>query len=246
MKHIIISILFFLPLFCFGQKKAPPTTIRQSHGMEGVGRFKINKTTLSFMSELAIEFNTTIQKSSNILRMSQAALMDSSLVFEIVGPVEDPTETPFASICSDVRVFYIPTFTASDIKLEGIDLSFYKGILIEITTEYSDELNSAFEIKYGPPKLNFKENIKNCVFINSGGKTSHKGSTITRAWHNGNLRASSYMSKQYDNDCKPYFISFFSILDEAKIKAKQECEAAATIELNTRQQAERRRKLSDL
>lgn len=226
--------------------KVPPVAHRQSAGLEGLGRFKINKTTPAVIEEVTKELGCTVQHAYSMTRLSAAE--DSSVVFKLDYESSDeyPDATYHASACPDAQVFFIPNYSVAEIPLKGLCLTFYKGLLARIDVEGAKDLAEAFEVKYGAPKMDVTRTPVPCIYVNTGNRTSYTNETYVSHWYNGPLNASYTLSKYYNSECKPQYLSFLLLGDEQKMGIIGRChdagERAKTATIN----AAKRKKLGEL
>jgi hypothetical protein len=250
MKKILLALLF-LPCIAMAQTKktvhsATATAHHQSAGMDGLGRFKINKTTTAVIDDLCKELDVPLQHGYSMMRL--AGLDDSIAVMEVDYQSRDefPDASQFSNGCAGYRAVYLPNYTIADIALKGIVLKFYNNVLIGIQVENPSTLAEAFAVKYGKPALKVTRTPKVCLFTNTGNKVTYQDESFYSTWYNGSVTANSTTAKYYDSHCTEQYLSFFTIEDEHKLATVEACGRVVEKNAQAKGLKAKKQKLSDL
>lgn len=235
-KHYILIILFI-----YGSNYKLSSQISK---IEGIGNFKISKTTTLIISELEKELNTNTIKVHSVLEIFDLE-KKSNAIAEILPDTIDEYSSPIkASFCPDVKVFYINKYKISEITCKDVYLTFYKGLLTEFQCDVSDELSEAMVIKYGKPTKEKKEKYIDCFYNYSGNVVKHKEITVYEKWNNVNIKAQIYSSEYFNNSCEKSFISILTIYKDGVDKLISACDKKMQQTLKTRRLKEKKDKLS--
>lgn len=198
--------------FCYGQSK-----------IEGVGQFKIGKTTLAIIDEL---------KSNGVF------------VKEMKPDTNKLNSVPFASYCSQTRVFSLGTVTVSGVELQYPFLKFYNGILIDFYCDGTTSLSDALHTKYGNPAVKSEKKIINCSNA-LGVRTQQEETLFESTWSNGNILAVYVLNKRYDDQCKLDYVRSFHLYDIQASNQECSCNAVVLKRLQGKQTEQQKNNLKD-
>ncbi len=234
MKKLIYVLLIFSSVVSIGQNK-----------IEGIGKLKLNKTITKDLKSFSEEQGLTIE----IEKIStEAAMIETRKdeIVEIVPNYTDKYESPSnAHYCKNARVFFIPNMTVSLIDISDIYLTFYKDTLVDIKCGYSDELVTAFEIKYGKPSYKKLKNVQEC-YLNYPSKLKFTDETIIEIWINGDLECDAALGSFHDNDCKVYTQKYITFFSNKKSDLVQDCDSKEELRIENDEKKELKKKLKDL
>lgn len=122
MKYFYIVLLFFFTT----------TTFAQLNTINSLGKFKINITDTTIVSEISKEYNSPIVTTYSTI-FSFSFSKDPHRIFEVKKDTINYNSSDVRSTeCPGVRVFYISTYEIADILVEDIYLTFEKNKLIKI------------------------------------------------------------------------------------------------------------------
>lgn len=197
MKRIItITLMLLIGVITYAQKP------------EGIGKFKINKSTVEIINDIEKEIGKPCEITNMIAFYSQ-----SSTGVELEEILLDTT------LCNNSRIFYLSEYTISDIKLKNIFLLFYKDNLVEFRCDKNKEIDILFSRKYGRPYV-FDKIIPNC--INS---TLKYDEHITKfVWKSGTITTISFEKKQVFDGINREAGSYFVMYDSMYRKIINTCD----------------------
>jgi hypothetical protein len=143
-KSILIGFLLFIfSASIYSQK------------VEGIGKFKINQTTISVISELELERKT--KQSELKENPDYSPSIDEQGVYWLKPDTTLTSEYSddfYGSYCKESKTYFMKKYSISDINLEDVYLTFLKDTLIEvradILSEY-DKVQEVVKLKYGLP-----------------------------------------------------------------------------------------------
>ena len=131
LKYLFSIILLFISLSLYSQ--------------EGIGKFKINKSTTDVIDNIEKDVKSSFEITNIVEFYNNLYTIDLQLK-EII--FDDSI-----SVCRDSRIFYISSYSISNIELKNIYLLFYKDVLIEFRCDKNKELDVLFTMKYGRPYI---------------------------------------------------------------------------------------------
>lgn len=164
MKYVLTSIILsLLCLISFSQK------------IDGVGKFRIDKTNISIISSIEKE-------------IKQECGITNKL--EFYSNKERMTFDEILLESSEIRLFYLSEYTLSKIKLMDLYFVFYKDYLIELRCDKNKELDLFLTRKHGRPIIEQKtiSNIKNLNLVYDEYVSKY-------TWHNNNIIIISFEKK---------------------------------------------------
>jgi hypothetical protein len=149
---IIFLSIIFLYATTFGQDK-----------IEGIGKFKLKKTTTAYLDTLVKEKDfdrETIHSFEEYFSLRSRTNKLAEIFPDTVKTYNSPS---YSHYCADARVFYIPKIEIAGIVLTDTYLTFYKDTLVDINTDYSSQITEAFGLKYGEPQIETKDKEVKCT-----------------------------------------------------------------------------------
>nr|GFB63580.1 hypothetical protein [Tanacetum cinerariifolium] len=256
MKTTLLASLLLCPFLALAQAKAPakkptaPKPIAKAAPagpvvkMEGIGKFKIGKTTLAIIPELEAEMEVKVKRVGSY---SDYAKAEGGDILELIPDATDDLKgPPYASLCPAAKVYMLPAYKVADIYLANVKLTFYNDILIDFHCDGSTELIEALGLKYGKPSMKKDEKDVPCTFTHTGNKIVYKEVTYTQSWNTPPLAAEAILMKYYDSKCKDNLINYFSICDPAAAKKMHACESTEEARRDAAEITEKKKKLGDL
>ncbi len=214
--------------------------------IDGIGKFKIGKTTLAVIAELESELNTQVKQAKtqdDVYQESGHYNVILELIPDTVSEYDGPSA---ASQCLAVKSYLIPRYKLADIGLEDVKLIFVGGVLADFQCSEPNELVEALEIKYGKTPVKATEETIYCTLNLTGQRISHKETMYTQSWGSATIPASYVLSVYYDSDCKKQRLSFFHVYSLPVMSKVYKCEDASRKRREASANAERKKKLSDL
>lgn len=201
LKGILLTILcLWTASFAFGQEK-----------MEGIGRFKLNKTTIEYLDTLSSEKGydrSVVNNFSEIFRLRGRSNKLIEIVKDTVEGYRSPT---YSHYCKYARVFYIPEITISNVSIKELYLTFLNDTLISIHLDYSSEVVDALNLKYGEGRLESKERETECTLKLTGANVTYNDKMFYRHWENGKINCTAAIGNYRDSKCEKQILSYISI-----------------------------------
>jgi hypothetical protein len=227
---IIISLFTINNALC--QDKAPSKSSKKQNSIkdqdkiskkqcniEGIGIFKIDKTTIDVIKELENEFGTKTDIIYDFKdRYNAKGKYNSIFLIDTSN-----NRYPGSSLCPETKEYYIPVYKIADMEIRDIKLKFYKDILYEFDCTSTQELFEALKIKYGTPDIKKDTKVVSCLYKYTGNNVALEENTFTSTWTNGNIEAQDVMSNSYNDKCKEIFIRFLSISDNRIVDIEYQC-----------------------
>ena len=175
-----------------------------ARNLEGIGNFKLGKTTLSIINDLELSLKTKVNKVYNNTD-EYSFIIDTKILQLLPNPnqkyvFENPSKYSF---CPDVKIFKIKKITISGIEIENLFLTFYKDTLVELKCDENDNIYKALEYKYGKP------NVINETFDYICGAGKKEGNSQIILWHNEMIKAE--INKSHINCVEDDFDYYFKI-----------------------------------
>ncbi len=109
--------------------------------VEGIGPFKINKTTVAQLPQIAQDLGVKFEE----VLPDTAEAIQSGKVGQRVSE---------GSFCSDAKVYTARSITLAGVDFKNVYLTFYKGSLISFRSFGTPEIEQALTEKYGSGKSN--------------------------------------------------------------------------------------------
>lgn len=228
MKYKIALLALTLPLISAGQK------------IEGVGFLRIGRTTVAFVDSMKGEGYKYRQTSSS------SFIQPNSWEYWILQEVQPESGLDVLSpLLPEHKKFHINQIWISDIKIENVDLEFYKDTLFSIKIENpSSGFSEALEIKYGKPKLEVKNNTITCTSRIAGSYKLEEVS-FTANYRKDKITAFSYHKTYYNDKCEKSYLNFFLIEKNDTVAAVSKKESEARAEFDKKVATEKKNTLTD-
>lgn len=226
MKQLLL-LIFLAPISSFCQSK-----------IDGIGPFRIGRTTIDIIDQIVKEKNVKVKQSSSGLDTYAPEgylLKKTKNIFILIDPKLGEIKHPELRHDPNVKIYFIDYFEISGISISKLFLSFYKDTLYSVYADGSNELTEAMTLKYGQPKIESKVSKVKCS-NRIAGEFEVEEKNYTSEWTTGidSIKATSYSSIYYNDKCEKRFLSFFSIennklserirINEQDFEAKKEIE----------------------
>lgn len=187
---------------------------------DGIGRFRVGKTTIKIIDSLSSEKQILVKKVNSGMQQAKALSSGWEYFIENVSNEEDGISSPVeSSKCSLIRSFVLSDYDFHGIKLKEIWFVFFRDTLSDLKFEYNSDLKEAIDAKYGKAREKFQIDTSTC-------STVGKLKLINYEWITPKyLYASAALGERYaPYNCKPYSVSgiYFSNLSVQDVK--RECE----------------------
>lgn len=189
--------------------------------IQGLGPLKIGSTTVDDLLritnlQLKEIDNSDFDYYEDEFKNSQYAIDDNGVgLIEIINTgkkgkygLEIKRSPEFGS---GFRFIALSRLTIGEVIVGNIEMAFYHDTLFHVRCDGSQEIEDALTTKYGPGKLTRNKKIITCRYKNTGVEVQNEESSFSKSWMNGDIVATSYFEKYFDNDCKPSYISFFLV-----------------------------------
>ena len=242
MKKIFVALML-ISFFAFSQ---------DTPQLEGIGKFKINKTTISIVNDLSKELRVSLKKINSSQQEFDEDRNDDhyigNYILELIRDTINQYESPaYSSNCPNVKVFKIRSYEIAGIKIEKIYLHFYNDILIEFECENNDQLREAMRLKYGKSKLDFKEKEIKCTYTSNGNQITYKEISSTESWYNSDttVTGTCLLNVYYSEKCEKSTINILSISNYKFSKTIYDCDKANREATEARKNAQKKSKLSE-
>jgi hypothetical protein len=201
MKFMLLLCFITISYICNAQEK-----------ISGIGKFKLRETTISIIEDLSKELKSKVVAVNNFNDYYDLKRKPKNKILELLPDTTTKNNSPsYATEYPGYRVFYMPSYEISNIKIKDVVLLFLNNVLVELHCDYSRELNEAIELKYGTPKKENTEKDVNCTFVNSGNKITYKDETFRSLWINGDITWTSSIRRYYDSSCKESILAYSSL-----------------------------------
>lgn len=234
MKFAVV-LLFLMPFLGRAQDSYPK--------IDGIGEFKIGKTPVTVINDLAVKWGTKI-KSSNDYKTYELSRASPSILLMQQDTVQ-LLRNQEGILCPQVQVIYLNFYPVADMRIEDVYLTFYNGILAEFKSNTGKDLFDALKLKYGPGISKQETTAIKCVYKLTGNEAEDKDEFFSDVWSNGQIRATYLISKIHDSDCKPIYGGLFSVQNTATMNLVKSCHAKVLANIKQKQDESKKRKLSD-
>ena len=176
--------------------------------IDGIGIFKINKTSIGVLASLIGE-GYSLDTCNSSFTCSQY-LAYGMKIYEMVNDTIKPDRA--LPIIKDYRIFVIGEYKVSGINIKALELHFYNGILFKIKSTNGDlELHMPLREKYnGKVEIAKKEIICESRF----GNFTKVETTITTTYRDDEqIKAFSVLRKYFDDKCEESSYTYTVISD---------------------------------
>ena len=145
------------------------------------------------------------------------------------------------------RVFVIPKVKLTEsIEIKEVFLTFLNDTLVGIKCEYSSDLNSALDLKYGKSELETKKEPHKFTRTYTGEEITLTDETFTNKWGDNKIECTSTLMKYYSGSIEPKYLAYFYLANKNAMenidKASRECEERARV----RKEEEKKKELGSL
>lgn len=186
-----------------------------SQKIDGVGPFKINKTTVADLMAIA---------KSKGYRVSKITTRDEGLedkapgLYQLIANRTDPDDSPgFCSFCPTSKVYWLPLIRIAGIDVANIYLIFSNNVLVHFTSDSSVFLTEALNTKYGNAPVKMEDGIAVC-----DGDTL-KTQSFTSTWQKNIVEFEESSYTYYDPGCIKRLTSTLHISDLIKSDREFKC-----------------------
>jgi hypothetical protein len=186
--------------------------------IEGIGRFKVGKATISLVQAIATETRVPVAIVDTSVKVDKLA---KSQIVEIkssahAGRASIPSFS--SSLCAHVRVFYLNNYREADIDLQSVYLYFADDVLVKFTCYATSKLNSALETKYGQPEANIVKLYSDC---------DYDAKSFILTWPNDSIVATLSLLVSYDSNCRKRVSQEFTMALKEKESQLEGCDGIA-------------------
>lgn len=197
--------------------------------IDGIGQFRIGKTTSSYLEQVATENNIRINVTSTSMDRhlaDGASYKTTKNIFLLRKTDDSDIEDPYFKQSKDVKVYLIDYIDISGVPFTKLYLSFYKDTLYSINSDGSSDITEAMTIKYGKPAIKTTKKKVKCT-SRIAGNFEVEEVAYNSNWVTGlpTIKAVSDVGTFYNSKCEKLQYSYFSIENEflkKKITAVEE------------------------
>lgn len=239
MKKLITT---FILLNCFhvllyGQDSIPKE-------ITSIGKFEINKTTISILDELQKELKTKIKVCSSSMDQLNYKNSQENFILQLVkDTIKEYNSPPQALHCEKAKVFSIKGYSIANIMLEGLELTFFNDTLIELKCDGTTEFMEAIHLKYGNGKLRQTEKEVICEVGRLGSEVKLKETAIFETWTGDDVHANSTISVYYNRKCEKNYLSYFILSSTFSKKSLSSCEDSKKLEIKKQKEEQKKKQL---
>lgn len=234
MIKTIVPFLLLLSFSALGQNK-----------IEGIGKFKLKKTTTALLDTLAKEQDfdrITIKSFEEYFGLRYKKNKIAEVFSDTVKSYNSP---PYSHLCKNVRVFYLPKIKISDIDISEMYLTFYDDTLIDIHVDYNKDVVEALELKYGAPVLDTKEKEVSCTVNLTGATVKYTETMYYQKWENGNIKCTAAIGDYRDSKCEKQVLAYITISIEKFSEKIRDCDESEKDRIKNKENTEKKKKLDD-
>ncbi|WP_343633433.1 hypothetical protein [Fluviicola sp.] len=186
--------------------------ISDSIKIEGIGLFKIGKTTVSSIEELSKKFSTKIKSTNSSSDLYNLTTNNNKIIIQLFADTVKTYNSPsYTSYSSNVKTYRIIGYSAADIELNDLTVKFYNDTLYYMNCNMSSDLNNAIKLKYGEGKIEVKEKEVVCKNRSTGIERKLIEKTYFQKWDHDDIMAVSILSEYYNDKCERRLVSALTI-----------------------------------
>lgn len=231
MKLRYLVTAFLLSTSCLAQSK-----------INGIGPFKIGKTTIGIVNQIAQESGDSLRSYDSNYYLDEGRLR----IIELISNKADLSKSPTAVLFSpNTRVFLVSTYRVAGIDLNNLYLTFKGDQLARIACSGAEKLTDALLTKYGEVPIKTTKTKSVCVYKSTGNKLDIVDATYIRRWVNGTVIAEDYTSKIYNSNCKEEYTALFSVTDKLVYSTMLQAHAATLKKIKQSRAAQKKSVLSE-
>jgi len=200
-KLLLIAFLFFSN-FLIAQE------------IEGLGFFKINKTTIEETKDYFKEnkIKTEIIKDS----WGQSRIITGhGLRRKTAGIIYPGVDVIYKPECYDMVKIIIKKLTIAGTDFNYLELDYHNDILIKIKADSNEAYYKALTEKYGVPSEEYNPTEYTCVYNMTGTERKLEGYHKYKEW-GGKIIVKAKYIKKYGSSCRELFSSYFEIYEREK------------------------------
>ncbi|WP_148289331.1 hypothetical protein [Fibrella aestuarina] len=211
-----------------------------SSRIDGIGRFKIGKTTTAIIDSLVAE------RGGKVKEIEEQPMLEAATrsIYKLV-PSTKTNYTLNSSLCPDTEVYLLGQVEVAGIKIRQVYLIFYQNVLAEFRSKTSAELSEALRLKFGKPTVDIRTKDEVCRYVRLGTEVVNKEVTEITSWSDAGARAKDVRMKHYDQKCNPIYSSYFSLSQEELLSAAIDCKKAWQDKVNYQKERQTRDKLKE-
>lgn len=228
-KNLLLLIVFILV-----QSK-----LLAQNRIYGIGPFKIKRTDIAIIDSLSQELGE-FERVDNTVRTYSVDHYEC--IFDSLDVYSSPQG---ASACKSIRTFFIKKLEISGVSFESLYLVFKDGILREFKSDYSNDIQEALSIKYGPPKIKTSSKPVTCLYKLTGNKSQLEETAVYYEWISNYVQINAGYSKFYNDKCEELHTSWFSVDTKEFYKEKEACESAAERKMEQNKMNEKAKSLKN-
>lgn len=216
--------------------------------IDGIGPFRLGKSTSSIVEEISKEKKVKIKTSTSLMDTygSPGFVDKKTKNIYILGSKEDNNMVnPKYRHNPDTKVYFIDYYEISGVPVVQLYLSFYKDTLYSIYSNGGAKISEAMEFKYGKPETKTETKKVKCTGRLSG-EFEVEENSYKSEWNSGldSVDVVSYLSSYYDSKCEKQYLSFFYITNMSREEYLRKDEIAYREKLDQQTNTEKKKALS--
>lgn len=237
MKYVMI-VLLISPILSIGQNK-----------IDGIGQFRIGKTTTNIVSQISDDKRVKIKESHSALdeyRVDGSLYKKTKNIFIIVEPAPGDIDNVNYLHNPDYKCYFIDYYEISGVPVSKIYLYFFKDTLYSIKCDGGVELDEALTLKYGEPEIKTETKKVKCS-SRLAGEFEVEERNHTSRWSTGidSIKAVSYTSMYYNSKCEKSYMSFFHLTNGELSARLNSIEVDYRANKKSQQNSDKKKSLSD-
>jgi hypothetical protein len=235
---MILLIICLLPITAFCQNK-----------IDGIGPFRIGKTTANIVNQISDDKRIKIKESHSALdeyRVDGAFYKKTKNIFIVSEPKPGDIDNANYLHVLDYKCYFIDYYEISGVPVSKMYLYFFKDTLYSIKCDGGVDLDEALTIKYGEPEIKTETKKVKCS-SRLAGEFEVEERNHTSRWDTGidSIKAISYTSMYYNSKCEKSYFSVFHITNEELSSRLSSMEVAYRANKKSQQNTEKKKSLSD-
>ncbi|WP_123985231.1 hypothetical protein [Taibaiella soli] len=234
MKPVLLIAALLISNLIFAQDK-----------IEGIGPFKINRTTTAYVDTLVNDGYKKITVKTADPQSTVRGLKEKAIA-ELMPDSTKLYNSPHTHRCNGVRTFFIPFMEIAGITIENIYLTFYHDVLVDISTDYSAELKNALMLKYGEVPAQELSSENNCTLPATKADMSLTAKSYYYTWKNEGIKCIASIGYYWDHNCEKQYLSYVNVGVSGITSVIMDCDRAEREKQKKRQDEEKRKKLGEL
>lgn len=204
-KLLLITFVFFISNTLFSQE------------IEGLGFFKINKTTIEETKNYFKENKIKIETIKD-WRAENRIITGSGLRRETAGIIHPGIDVIYRPECYEMVKIIIKKLTIADTDFNNLELDYYNDVLVKIKANSNNDYYEALTKKYGNALKEYNSVEYTCVYNITGVERTLEGYSNKTVWGD-KIIVEAKDVKKYGSTCRGILMSYFEIYEKAKYES---------------------------